>query len=471
MQSLKDDPKDLKYNGVLIGIPTFGMVSINFLISQCLTGSPIFTSRGYLPVIGKPVDVARNEIAASALYKNYGYVWFRDDDVNVKHDACVKLMGRLSVAQKAQPRDVAEAVVGGVVYSKIKPPSPMIFRHDVVGGYEDWNYGDIVECDSIGMGCTLIPTGVFKKIIDAGMDKWQCINSNCPVNWTVTYKEKGVCPDCGGPLVAVLFKTVRGGEGLDWKPTEMTEDTYFCLLAKEVGVKIYADCGVQCEHEDTESGTIYYFHEGLGVPVWECDGNLEFEPQAGSVVAQLKEFSPKEKRKSNGKVKFNIGCGVESEHKKGYVNIDMFADCDFRCDIRDLAPAIRKYGQADEVFARHVLEHVNRNAVPATFKNWLKALKPGGKLWIEVPDGKAAMEEFLHHDGNGSSFVKKNFSESVVFGSQDRPGMEHRTAITVNKMERLVAANKNMIAAHSIRSIHPKKHNQRVIRATITKAG
>lgn len=472
MQSLKDDPKALKYNGVLVGIPTFGMNSINFTISMATSASPIFTSKSFIPIVGKPVDVARNEIAKVALDRNYGYVWFRDDDVSTESDALIKLLGRFGKEQKAKPREVAEAIIGGVVYSKVRPPTPMIYRADVVGGYEDWNFGDLVECDTIGMGCTVIPTGVFRKIISSGLDKYQCVNDRCPVGWSVVYETPGYCPHCRIGLCPILFKTVRPNEGLKGD-IEMTEDTYFCLQAKEVGVKIYADCAVQTQHECTDTGTMFYFHQGLGCPVWECDGNIEFTPTAGSFIAQRKEFSPRsnghKKNGNNGSVKFNIGCGEQK--KKGYVNIDAFVEADFNCDIRDLGPAVRTYGQADEIFARHVLEHVNRSAIPATVKNWLKALKPGGKLRIETPDGKAAMEEFLYHDSNGSSFRDREFYESVVFGSQERPGMEHMTAITENKMNRLVAANRNMIARATVRSMKPKGYNQRIIRATITKVG
>lgn len=472
MKSLKEQSPDEVYKGVLIGIPTFGMTSINFGISLATTGAPIFTSRSYLPVIGKPVDVARNEIAAVSISRNYSYVWFRDDDVSVEADSLVKLMARLTKNQKGSPRSVSEVVVGGVVYSKIRPPAPMIYRADVPGGYEDWNYGDLVECDAIGMGCTLIPVGVFNKIIEAGLDRYQCVNDGCAVNWSVEYRKPGNCPHCEITLAPMFFKTVRPGDGLDGRPVEMTEDTYFCLQAKDAGAKIYADCGVQCQHECTETGSVFYFHKGLGHPVWESEGNVEFTPQADTFVAKQKEYRPRNHKRNGskkGKVKFNVGSG--GVDKKGYINIDLYSKADFRCDVRDLAKAVRTYGQADEINASHVLEHVDRNAVPTTLKNWLKSLKPGGQLKIEVPDAKVAMEEFLYHDSNGSSLNQKTWSEAVVFGSQDRPGMVHQAAITVNKMNDLIRANKNMIASHSVRSLRPKGYNQQIIRATITKAG
>lgn len=473
MKNLSDDPKELKYKGILVGLPTFGMVSINFAIALKTATTPIFSSMSMCPVVGKPVDVARNEIAMIAINSGHSFVWFMDDDVHVPPESGVKLLGRFSAKQLADPREVAEAIVGGVVYSKIAPPSPMIYRYGAIGGFEDWSFGDLVEAESIGMGCAMIPVGVFKAILKT-LDKFQCVNDSCPVKWTVVHKEAGNCPTCGVQLAPIFFKTVRAGEGLDWRPIEMTEDTYFCFQARDAGVKVYADCSVQCKHECTETGRIFYFHEGLGVPVWEGNGQIDYWPKIpdykvkgnGDVVVK-KQKKTKDVKATNGKVKFNLGSG--GVHKKGYINIDLYTDCDFRCDIRKLAPAVARFGQADEITADHVLEHVNRTAVTATVRNWLKALKPGGKLIIEVPDATAAMKEFLEADKNGTKQEAYDFKEAVVFGGQRYEGDEHQTAITRNKIERVLESCSNMIEKSSIKVGRFKGHNQDEIVVRVTK--
>lgn len=469
MKSLKEDPRESKYKGVLVGIPTFGMVSINFLVSQATSGMPIFTSRSYMPVIGKPVDIARNEIAAQALATNHGFVWFRDDDVSAEPDAAIKLMARMSAKQRANPFEVGEMIVGGVVYSKIKPPSPMIYRDDVVGGFEDWSYGDLVECDAMGMGCTLIPTGVFKNILKDGLNEFQCVNDSCPVNWEAVHeKDVEKCPTCGGPLAPIFFKTVRAGVGLGGKPIEVTEDTYFCLLAKDSGASIYADCSVQCQHECVDTGTMYYFHRGAGVPVWECDGVIDFWPQVPTKGDPKKEILTKVKNsKKNGKVKFNLGSG--GINKKGFVNIDLYEDSDFKCDARDLRPAISKYGFADEIEADHLIEHVNRTAITATVRNWIKALKPGGKLTFTAPDAIAAMNDFIEADKNGTKREEYDFKEAVVFGGQRYTGDEHQTAITERKMKKVIASCRSQIEDYKVESGRFKGKNQDEIIVTLTK--
>ena len=422
-----------------------------------------------MPVIDKPVDVARNEIAYTAIRRGYALVLFRDDDVVVPHNSLRKLFGRMSAKQRAKPRDVAESVVGGVIYSKVKPPQPMIYKYGCAGGFEDWNYGDLVECDSIGMGNTLIPVGVFNKILESGYDKYQCVNHACPVKWDVVYKKEDErCPHCKTILVPIFFKTVRSGDGMDDASLEMTEDTYFCFLARDNGVNIYADCGVQCRHEDTKTGTQYYFHEGLGIPVWEDESGMNFWPQAKKTpeCEDKKSVTNKDKKK-NGKVKFNVGCG--GVHKKGFINMDLNTECDFKCDVRDLRPAIAKYGQADEIEADHVIEHFTRNSVTTSVRNWIKALKPGGKLTILAPDAIAAMNDFIEADKNGSKREKYDFKEAVVFGAQRYSGDEHRVAITERKMKKIVASCRNMIEDYKIDSGRLKGRNQDEIIVTITK--
>jgi predicted SAM-dependent methyltransferase len=267
-------------------------------------------------------------------------------------------------------------------------------------------------------------------------------------------------------MAPVFFKTVRGGDGLDDKQVFMTEDSYFCLLAKDNGAKIYADCSVQCKHED-DNGTHYYFHEDMGLPCWETnERGIQFWPRVveldGPETKQVKSNGRK-----NGKVKFNLGSG--GVNKKGFVNMDLNTECDFRCDVRDLRPAIAKYGQADAIEADHVLEHINRMAVTTVFRNWLKALKPGGKLTVSVPDAIAAMNDFIEADSNGNKFEDYNFKEAVVFGAQRYPGDDHRTAITENKMNKVISSCRNMIDKYDIKRGRFKGKNQDEIIVTVTK--
>src|ERR1700704_6233401 len=49
----------------------------------------------------------------------------------------------------------------------------------------------------------------------------------------------------------------------------------------------------------------------------------------------------------------------------------------------------------DEIVASHVLEHVPHREVAAVLRDWVRALKKGGKIRIAVPDFKTIAEDYL----------------------------------------------------------------------------
>jgi predicted SAM-dependent methyltransferase len=465
--------KDCHFQGIVFGIPTFGMVSDSFAMSQQTMAMPIFMNAGYHYVRGKPVDVARNEIAWHAYHNKVGYVFFRDDDTIAPRDALIKMIKRFPSHERRDPLNKANMVIGGVVYSKTEPPSPMIFKRGHTGGFEDWELNDLVECEAMGMGCTLIPIGAFVKTLPY-VKYAHCINLDCPVRWDKQHEAKNFrldapppCPHCSQPLLPMWFKTVRDVND-DGVPAQMTEDAYFLEKCTKAGMKIYADCGVQCQHEvfhpDPRMNKTYFHHPQIG-PCWQQGAMLYYYPVDGDPIHEKMALKPRKNGKRNGKVKFNIGSGLV--HLKGYVNIDLHTESDFRCDVRDLSPAIRKYGQADEVRASHIMEHLTRQDLPKSFRSWLRALKPGGKLLVEVPDFVWTLEQVLENRKNGSG-INEHF-ESVLFGGQTHAGDVHQSGIDGKRLEALCRSAKNQIAKYNIRTVFPKDYNQQVIRATIVK--
>ncbi len=95
-------------------------------------------------------------------------------------------------------------------------------------------------------------------------------------------------------------------------------------------------------------------------------------------------------------VRLNLGCG--DKLIPGYVNVDVAQERagkqpDVVCDIRNLERF--EDGYADEILAVHVIEHFWRWEVVDILKEWVRVLKPGGKLILECPNLKSACEEFL----------------------------------------------------------------------------
>jgi predicted SAM-dependent methyltransferase len=82
-------------------------------------------------------------------------------------------------------------------------------------------------------------------------------------------------------------------------------------------------------------------------------------------------------------VKINVGCG--GRRYDGYIGVDAVErpGADVVADAGDLP---FDDNSADEVMAIHVAEHLVPWDLPPTLKEWLRVLKPGGTLVMELPD-------------------------------------------------------------------------------------
>lgn len=95
-------------------------------------------------------------------------------------------------------------------------------------------------------------------------------------------------------------------------------------------------------------------------------------------------------------MKLNLGCG--DKILEGYVNVDVAESRagkrpDVLCDLRVLAPF--EENCADEILSVHVVEHFWRWEVVGILKEWLRVLKPGGRMVLECPNLQSACEAFL----------------------------------------------------------------------------
>jgi glycosyltransferase involved in cell wall biosynthesis len=98
---------------------------------------------------------------------------------------------------------------------------------------------------------------------------------------------------------------------------------------------------------------------------------------------------------ANG-VRLNLGCG--DKILPGYVNVDVAPSRagkspDVLCDLHALAPF--ESDSVDEVLAVHVVEHFWRWEIVAVLKEWLRVLKPEGRMILECPNLLTACEELL----------------------------------------------------------------------------
>lgn len=437
-------PREKAIKGMVCGIPTFGMIHADFVSSVAFQAMPInfgmaFVFPGHTPplrnvkwswkqnkIIGyrdwlleeKPINPnppwflevgeARNILAQFCLDNNMEWLYFRDDDTIAPPDAINKLF-----SDKLP-------IVGGNYPSKQQPPHNLILQDGYLGGYDDWRPGEIVECDNIGMGLTLIHTDVLRKIRDEYRLPW--------------------------------FKTINGNEHNDIQDicphaARMTEDVYFCNKARHVGYKIYCDTGVQGVHLDVNSLVKHYYHPGLQHTVWEdYDGNVNWYPEGN--------------RKERGKTSVSVGMALEAQRAAnpdfktpdrpvrvelgcpkglavdGFFSVDLYEHCDYQGDASDLTWLINKIGMLDEIRASHLLEHLPSGNIPPILKNWKRALRPGGQIEIAIPDFDWAAEWAFRRRFDGPQDYWQQLM--MVYGAQRNPGDVHRTPINMKTLVDIV---------------------------------
>ena len=122
------------------------------------------------------------------------------------------------------------------------------------------------------------------------------------------------------------------------------------------------------------------------------------------------------------KLKLHIGCG--KKYISGYKHLDVidFEHVDFVCDTRKLS----MIGDAtvSEIYACHILEHVERNEVVTVLKEWNRVLKVGGVLRVAVPDFEAIVAEYQESKG-------LNRFQGLLYGGQTYDYNFHHVAFDV----------------------------------------
>lgn len=202
----------------LVAIPTFGMVSIHFHLAAQRLQMPVNALVESMIIEGMEIGAAREEICK--FYMQYDprpeFLFMLGDDMVPEWDALINLWKEM--------RDGQWDVLAGLYFLKQEPPTPILWRDDVVGYLEEGKHyktGEVVQSDIAGMDFTLIRPEILEKIKRP---------------WFHT-----------GPTMTANNKSI-------WNHTE---DAWFCRKVKQAGGKIGVHSGVRVAHMDVQTGMVY----------------------------------------------------------------------------------------------------------------------------------------------------------------------------------------------------------------------
>ena len=125
-------------------------------------------------------------------------------------------------------------------------------------------------------------------------------------------------------------------------------------------------------------------------------------------------------------MKLHIGCG--RKYLSGYKHLDVipYEHVDFECDARKLDIFADK--SVAEIYACHILEHVERDQVVGVLREWCRVLKAGGVIRIAVPDFEALMQQYM----DGQPLLS---FQGLLYGGQTYDYNFHHVAFDFNLLK------------------------------------
>ncbi len=94
-------------------------------------------------------------------------------------------------------------------------------------------------------------------------------------------------------------------------------------------------------------------------------------------------------------MKLHIGCGKKYLSEYKHLDVIPYEHIDFECDARKLD--VIEDLSVSEIYACHILEHVERGEVLDVLREWNRVLKPDGIIRIAVPDFAAIVDEYIEN--------------------------------------------------------------------------
>lgn len=143
-------------------------------------------------------------------------------------------------------------------------------------------------------------------------------------------------------------------------------------------------------------------------------------------VLKLSSAPPKEIEK------LELGSGYSPT--PGFTHLD--SNPDTKPDIvSDAWPLNLASNSVGEIKAIDVLEHISYQNTEAVLADWFRVLRPGGKIYIQVPDAEMIMEWFVHADPRLTERLPANLPQTPLAGATWRLLGGHNDGVYVKDDE------------------------------------
>lgn len=133
-------------------------------------------------------------------------------------------------------------------------------------------------------------------------------------------------------------------------------------------------------------------------------------------------------------IKLNIGCSyVVGQYKRDWINVDLIKHGGVTV-VGSGTSLPFKTDSVDLIHCVHVLEHVKRNMYLTMLKESCRVLRPGGELWVEVPDFIQTMKKLMQaYEIN--NHLNVHIWTTSIYGKNEREGMAHYWGFTPHLLE------------------------------------
>lgn len=239
---------------ILIGVPYKNNPSPKFINGLMSAKFPDYFAHSVMFLSGQPLDISRNIVVSNGLQRKVSHILFLDEDIILKPDTITDL------------KEVNFPIAGAVYFGR-NPPYDVVAningkpvtRNEIIEKRGTANNGKgMMEITEIGMGATLIDIRVFERIAITHKLPWFCLLRHPGQLDEVEKDDTGIyytfeeaqalgyhCKYCGNTLIAPFFDYRIG----KYAENSLSEDYYFCKIAREAGFQIFVAIHADVHHE------------------------------------------------------------------------------------------------------------------------------------------------------------------------------------------------------------------------------